>query len=173
MPRDRFSATPLRRSPSQVRFTRRLLHAHGGGNSFRLKNLKTHFPAYDGKGYEIAGFGWHQGWNDGLKKEWVAEYEENLANLIRDLRDEFSVPNMPAVIAVSGFGGRKQKIDRRLGIIAAQHNVAKLPEFAGTVASVETRDFFDPGKLPPGRATTGTATPRRTSSLVTRWPGRC
>ena len=72
----------------------------------------------------------------------MAEYEENLANLIRDLRDEFSVPNMPAVIAVSGFGGRKQKIDRRLGIIAAQHNVAKIPEFTGTVASVETRDFF-------------------------------
>ena len=116
-----------------------------------LKNLKTHFPAYDGKGYEIAGFGWHQGWNDGLKKEWVAEYEENLANLIRDLRDEFSVPNMPAVIAVSGFGGRKQKIDRRLGIIAAQHNVAKLPEFAGTVASVETRDFFRPPENSPSR----------------------
>ena len=68
-----------------------------------LKNLKTHFPAYDGKGFEIAGFGWHQGWNDGLKKEWVAEYEENLANLIRGLRDEFKTPKMPVVIAVSGF----------------------------------------------------------------------
>ena len=142
-----------------------------------LKNLKTHFPAYDGKGYEIAGLGWHQGWNDGLKKEWVAEYEENLANLIRDLRDEFSVPKMPAVIAVSGFGGRKQKIDRRLGIIAAQHNVAKLPEFAGAVARWPVwrrATFFDRRKTPPpGRVTTGTATPRRTSSLVTRWPGRC
>ena len=81
----------------------------------------------------------------------MAEYEENLANLIRDLRDEFSVPNMPAVIAVSGFGGRKQKIDRRLGIIAAQHNVAKLPEFAGAVASVETRDFFRPPENSPSR----------------------
>ena len=29
-----------------------------------LANIKTHFPDYDGKGYEIAGFGWHQGWND-------------------------------------------------------------------------------------------------------------
>ena len=58
---------------------------------------------------------------------------------------------MPAVIAVSGFGGRKQKIDRRLGIIAAQHNVAKLPECAGAVASVETRDFFRPPENSPSR----------------------
>ena len=27
-------------------------------------NLGTYFPDYDGRGYEIAGFGWHQGWND-------------------------------------------------------------------------------------------------------------
>ena len=30
-----------------------------------LDNLDSHFPAYDERGYEIAGFGWHQGWNDG------------------------------------------------------------------------------------------------------------
>jgi hypothetical protein len=52
-----------------------------------LGNLKTDFPAYDGKGYEIAGFVWYHGWNDGVDpKNAVPEYEKNLANLIRDVR---------------------------------------------------------------------------------------
>lgn len=116
-----------------------------------LDNLKEHYPAYDGKGYEIVGFGWHQGWNDGLNKKSVAEYEENLAHLIRDLRKAWKKPELPVVIAVSGFGGRKQKIDRRLGIIAAQHGVAKREEFKKTVKSVETRDFFRPPAESPSR----------------------
>ena len=28
-----------------------------------LKNLKKYYPAYDGKGYEVVGFGWHGGHN--------------------------------------------------------------------------------------------------------------
>ena len=116
-----------------------------------LAELKQNFPEYDGRGFEIAGFGWHQGWNDGLKKEWVSEYEDNLANLINDLRKEFAVPDLPVVIANSGFGGRKQKIDRRLGIINAQLGVARRPEFQGTVFTVETRDFFRPAEVSPSR----------------------
>ncbi len=112
---------------------------------------KQNFPEYDGRGFEIAGFGWHQGWNDGLKKEWVSEYEGNLANLIKDLRKEFAVPDLPVVIANSGFGGRKQKIDRRLGVINAQLGVARRPEFQGTVFTVETRDFFRPADVSPSR----------------------
>ena len=115
-----------------------------------LKNLKAIYPAYDGKGYEIAGFGWHQGWNDGLSHEMVAAYEENLVRLIKDVRREWKTPHLPAVIAVSGFGGRNQKVDRRLGIIAAQHGAAKREDFKGTVASVETRDFFRPREQSPG-----------------------
>jgi alpha-galactosidase len=45
-----------------------------------LANLSTYFPAYTGGGYEIAGFGWHQGWND--MGEATAVYETNLTNLI-------------------------------------------------------------------------------------------
>ena len=32
-----------------------------------LANLKTDFPSYDGAGYELAGFVWYQGWNDGCE----------------------------------------------------------------------------------------------------------
>ena len=114
-----------------------------------LADVGKLFPAYDGKGYELSGFFWHQGWNDGLKKPWVEVYEENLANLVRDLRKEWKVPGLPVSIGVSGFGGRGQKVDRRLGIIAAQHAVAKRPEFKGRVVSVETRDFFRPREESP------------------------
>ena len=109
-----------------------------------LENLKTHFPDYDGRGYEIAGFGWHQGWNDGCGWEATKEYEKNLANFIRDLRKEFGVKDMPLVIANSGFAGRQQKVDRRLEIMKAQAAVAEYEEFKGNVICVETRDFFRP-----------------------------
>jgi len=116
-----------------------------------LSNLKKYYPAYDGKGYEVVGFGWHQGWNDGGNMDNVNAYEENLANLIKDLRKEWKRPDLPVVIGVSGFGGRKQSVDRRLGIITAQHAVAQRKEFKGTIASVETRDFFRPAEESPSR----------------------
>ena len=52
-----------------------------------LANLKTDFPSYDGRGYELAGFVWYQGWNDGCEpKTAVPQYETNLVNLIKDVR---------------------------------------------------------------------------------------
>lgn len=114
-----------------------------------LGDIKTHFPDYDGKGYEIAGFGWHQGWNDGYGKS-VGEYEKNMANFIRDVRKDLGMKDLPFVIANSGFGGWKQKVDRRLKIMAAQLAVAKHAEFKGKVFTVETRDFFRPPNESPG-----------------------
>jgi len=116
-----------------------------------LANIKTHFPDYDGKGYEIAGFAWHQGWNDGCSAPAVAEYEKNMANFIRDVRKALDVKGMPFVIAKSGFGGWKQKVGRRLGIMKAQAAVAKYDEFKGNVTCVETRDFFRPADQSPSR----------------------
>lgn len=102
-----------------------------------LASLSTYHPAYTGGGYEIAGFGWHQGWND--IGQTVAEYETNLTNLIHDLRAEFGVPNLPVVIGntgmANGSGGN---------VLVAQMNVgnpALHPEFAGTVTTVDTRPF--------------------------------
>ena len=116
-----------------------------------LGDIKAHYPAYDGKGYEIAGFGWHQGWNDGCSAPAVAEYEKNLANFIRDVRKDLGVKDLPFVIANSGFGGWENKQDRRVGIMNAQLAVAKYKEFQGNVASVETRDFFRPAEASPSK----------------------
>src|SRR4029079_13949971 len=50
-----------------------------------LAHLKTDFPSYDSLGYELAGFVWYHGWNDGVDpRNAVPEYERNLVNLIKD-----------------------------------------------------------------------------------------
>ena len=116
-----------------------------------LKDLKTNFPDLAGREVEIAGFGWHQGWNDGCNGEMVKEYEKNMANFIRDVRKDLGVKDLPFVIANSGFGGWENKNDRRLGIMNAQLGVAKHKEFVGNVASVETRDFFRPPEVSPSK----------------------
>jgi alpha-galactosidase len=102
-----------------------------------LANLSTYHPAYSGGGYEIAGFGWHQGWND--IGQTTAEYESNLTNLINDLRTQFGLPGLPVVIGntgmANGSGGN---------VLVAQMNVgnpAPHPGFAGTVTTVDTRPF--------------------------------
>ncbi len=115
----------------------------------QLENLKADFPDYNGQGCEIAGFGWHQGWNDGCSAADVAEYERNMVNFIRDVRKDLGVPGLPLVIAGSGFGGWGQAIDRRLGVIRAQQAAAGREEFRDNVKYVETRSFFRDGDVSP------------------------
>jgi len=113
-----------------------------------LDNLKKEFPKYN-DGHEIAGFGWHQGWNDGCDMAASQEYEENLKNFIRDVRKELGVEKLPFVIADSGFGGESQSNDRRLMICAAQAAPAKSGEFKGNVICVKTGSFFRPAEESP------------------------
>jgi hypothetical protein len=70
-----------------------------------LSNLKEHFPGYQGQGYEIAGFLWHQGWNDGCSKQFSQEYEKNMTHFIKDMRKDLGNEKLPFVIATSGMGG--------------------------------------------------------------------
>ena len=110
-----------------------------------MANLKTDFPAYDGGGVELAGFGWWHGWNDFCDaKTAVPAYEQNLVNLIHDVRKEFKVPELPFVIAeFTGpwLPGAKDLPPSAVAIRKAQEAVAAKPEFKGTVVFVPTRDF--------------------------------
>ncbi len=109
-----------------------------------LDNIDKVVPGYQGQGYEIAGFVWWQGHKDSGTEESIAEYEQNLVNLINDIRKQFMVPKLPAVVATVGFGGHNMA-DKFLRILEAQMAVGdpqKHPEFVGTVASVDTRDFW-------------------------------
>lgn len=113
-----------------------------------LGEIKKRFPDYDGRGYEIAGFVWFQGWNDMCTKPAVPEYERNLVNLIRDVRKEFKLPRLPVVIGELGNGGRDAK-GSMLAIRQAQAAAAATPEFAGTVTFVKTAEFARPAHESP------------------------
>ncbi|MCX5676968.1 MAG: sialate O-acetylesterase [Planctomycetota bacterium] len=114
-----------------------------------LGNLKTHFPDYDGRGYELAGFGWHQGWNDRVNQAFNDEYEKNMANFIRDIRKDLGAKDLPFVIAETGMSGREETHPRALSLMRAQAAVADYPEFKGNVAFVGTRDFYRPKEVSP------------------------
>jgi hypothetical protein len=57
--------------------------------------------------YEITGFVWQQGWNDMCDAKAIPEYEQNLVNLVKDLRAELKTPRLPVVIGELGNGGAK------------------------------------------------------------------
>jgi len=109
-----------------------------------LTNLKTDFPGYDGGGYELSGFVWYQGWNDGCDpKHAVPEYEQNLVNLIHDVRRDLGAPDLPVVIGEL-TGPWVVAPDEWALLRQAQAAAAAPPKFKGNVRFVETHDFVRP-----------------------------
>lgn len=109
-----------------------------------LNDFAKLFPEYVDQGYEIAGFVWWQGHKDGGSAAHISRYEQNLVNLIEAWRKEFDAPDAPWAIATVGFGGEKMQ-DKYVKILEAQMAVAdprKHPELAGTVKTVDIRDFW-------------------------------
>lgn len=107
-----------------------------------LRDLKKEFPEFGDRGYELAGFGWHQGWNDRVNQAFNDEYEKNMANFIRDIRKDLEAKNLPFVIAETGMTGKDEKHPRALSLMKAQAAVADYPEFKGNVAFVGTKAFW-------------------------------
>ena len=110
-------------------------------------NLKQYFPDYNGKGYEIVGFGWHQGWNDSIDQGAVDVYERNLVALIKDLRKDLGVKDLPFVCANTGMRGwdlpdrYRAKVEKHVEAQLAPGDAEKYPEFKGNFVGVETRDY--------------------------------
>jgi len=66
-----------------------------------------------------------------------------MANLIKDLRTEFGVPNMPVVIGTTSMANVDSD-SLGLQLVAAQKAVANPsihPEFAGTVTTIDTKPY--------------------------------
>jgi hypothetical protein len=108
-----------------------------------LANIDKVVPGYKGQGYEVAGFGWFQGHKDSCSTK--EDYESCLVNLIKDLRKDLKAPKMSAVVATVGFHGYRLMQGSWKGVWEAQMAVGdpkQHPEFAGTVASVDIRDFW-------------------------------
>jgi autotransporter-associated beta strand protein len=118
-----------------------------------LDNWATEYPQWAAQGFEIAGFAWFQGWNDGLSYEthYANRYEANLVQLINQLRAYYEgrypgkiQAKAPFVVATCGFSGFAAT-GNRLKVANAQLAVGdptKYPEFAGNVKSMETRGYW-------------------------------
>ncbi len=114
-----------------------------------LANLKTDFPGYGDRGYELAGFVWYHGWNDGVDPEHaVPEYEQNLVNLIHDIRKDLKAPKLPVVIGEL-TGPWVQAPDEWALLRKAQSSAAARPEFKNNVLFVATHDFVRPADESP------------------------
>ena len=110
-----------------------------------LENIDTLLPGYVGQGYEIAGFAWWQGHKDSGDAGHASGYETNLVNLIKDVRTDLGVPDLPAVVATVAFGGyalSSRFPEIHAGQLAVSGEKGNYPEFAGNVMTVDTRDFW-------------------------------
>jgi hypothetical protein len=114
-----------------------------------LAHLKNDFPGYADQGYELAGLVWYHGWNDGVDpKRAVPEYEQNLVNLIADVRKEFKAPKLPVVVGEL-TGPWADAPGEWATLRKAQAAAAARPELKGNVLFVPTRDFVRPAKESP------------------------
>jgi alpha-galactosidase len=115
-------------------------------------NAGRYLPSSEDARYELAGFAWHQGWTDGAQAFSANEYEANLANLIRDVRRDLGSPELPVVIANSGFGGWENQSSLRRSVAEAPIALAKRPEFRDNIAVVETRGLYRTPEQSPASA---------------------
>ena len=105
----------------------------------------------------ISGFVWFQGWNDYIYDDMSSEYEYNLANFIRDIRNELNVSNLPFVIGELGQRGgnitdstddtnnNNNIYNRTLVMRQSQYNVTQYPEFYDNTMFVETSKYYFEG----------------------------
>lgn len=112
------------------------------------QNLGSEFPGIGITDFEISGFAWFQGWNDGASEDFLNEYESNLYHLIDDVRSDLSAPELPVVVANSGHGGFVQSGD--LWVQDIQNIVSVAQEavgcndslYGGWVGFTETKQFY-------------------------------
>tara|TARA_B110000879_G_scaffold136410_1_gene178208 strand:+ start:3802 stop:5931 length:2130 start_codon:yes stop_codon:yes gene_type:complete len=116
-----------------------------------LDNFSAEYPEHAAQGYDIVGFGWHQGYNDGLSNFPATEYKENLPDFIADIRAEFGKPLLPFALASTGHGGASQKgswltlTNSQLAI----GDAAQFPQLKGNVSATDTRLFWRDTKVSP------------------------
>jgi hypothetical protein len=110
-----------------------------------VEEVRAALAALEEEKYELAGFYWQQGWNDMCEKPAIAEYADNLVNLVKDLRKEFNTPNLPVVVGELGNGGPVDKGDM-FDFRQAQEKGTKQIKNA---LFIKTTDFARPAELSP------------------------
>ena len=111
-----------------------------------LADLNKYYPG--AKAYEVAGFFYWQGEKDCGSTVLASRYEQNLVQLIKQLRKEFNAPNAKFVLATlgeatNGCGGNEGKVLEAQ--LAVDGNSGKYPEFKGNVATIYTKPLSHGG----------------------------
>jgi hypothetical protein len=112
------------------------------------QNLGNEFSDIGLDAFELSGFAWFQGWNDGESDSFLEEYESNLYHLINDVRNDLGAPQLPVVVASSGHGGYEPSNDLWVQdmqniVSVAQETVACNDSlYGGTVGFVDTKPFY-------------------------------
>jgi hypothetical protein len=122
------------------------------------QSLETEFPDIGTTDFEISGFTWFQGWNDGASDSFLNEYESNLYHLVNDVRNNLETPALPVVIANSGQGGFEPISDLWVQdmqniVSVAQENVGcNDDDYGGKVGFVETKQYYLNSSISPTNA---------------------
>ncbi|MBK9107572.1 MAG: T9SS type A sorting domain-containing protein [Saprospiraceae bacterium] len=112
------------------------------------ENMGSYFPELKAMDFEISGFVWFQGWNDGASDDHLNEYESNLYHLVNDVRNELKNPKLPVIIASAGQGGYEQTNDTWVQsmqniVSVAQETVACNDSiYGGKVGFVNSKPFY-------------------------------
>ena len=111
-----------------------------------LAELDNYYPG--AKKYEIAGFFWWQGDKDRYNAAHASRYEQNLVQLIEQLRIDFGAPKAKFVCATLGQTGKDaggaegQILNAQL---AVDGRTGKYKQFKGNVATVYSKPFCHGG----------------------------
>ncbi len=109
-----------------------------------INNIATEFPDYNNEPIEIAGLVWFQGFNDSLEQWMMDEYEQNLINLIADVRNDLNTSDLPVVVGLTGNLGPVVQLygsDLQTMIVPAQINAANYTGHSD-VCYADTRSFW-------------------------------
>ena len=113
-----------------------------------LKNYQEEFPVLKCMKPKWGGFIWFQGWNDMFNQDALAQYEENLVHLIKDLRTHLNQPNLPVVVGELGNMGEDAGTNMKF-IREAQRKACQRKEWKGRVSFVKTTNFARPKEESP------------------------
>ena len=125
-----------------------------------LDNFASEYPQWSDQGFEIAGFGWFQGFDDANRSEVSrAKYEENMVRFIREIRKYYEnrypgqvIPNAPFAIATFAQNGFNQNANQA-SIAQSQLNVSgetgNYPDFFGNVKTMDVRGYWRDSSVSP------------------------
>jgi hypothetical protein len=110
-----------------------------------IEEVRAALAELKGEKHEMTGFVWQQGWNDMCAKPAISEYAQNLVNLVGDIRKEFGVPDLPAVVGELGNGGAVKEGPMAEFRRAQEEGTRRIKN----ALFVKTADFARPKELSP------------------------